>query len=502
MTSAAAAPQALTEVLRAGGGSVAERVDRALALLLEQLGMQVSYVSVFRGDDRVVTHSRSVPHGPVLPAGTAHPVAETLCHLVATGRLEPLVADARRHPLIASHPHTGAFGIRGYASVPLRLGGRVAGAVCVASTAPAPGLGARDENILRAVAGHVADLLGDVRDTEPGDPAAPPGARSLATADLEAVTRPLLRLMQQATGLEATYLTLHDEATDELVVTYADETADLGFAEGTSVSWPASLCRRTIGGGGACVTDVQERWADCAVARQAGVNTWVSVPVRDHEGRLIGTLCGGSRADVPLDGRAESVVRGVAGLIAEQLAREAAHLAATSRARDLQQRVEILRDSAERDPLTGLANRAGITRWMTAALPRLRGDDRTLMVAFLDLDGFKPVNDTYGHAVGDEVLRLFGERLQAVGRAEDLRGRLGGDEFVIAAVLPAAADRHGWASRVRGITDVLLGDIRVTASLGVAAVTDPATDIGDLIHRADEAMYRDKQQRHALPAPC
>lgn len=121
---------ALAEALRVGGGSSEQRVERALRVLVEQLGLQVAYVSEFHDGLRVVTHSVSVPGGPVLPVGTTHPVRDTLCHLIVSGDLPPMVGDAGTHPVLAGHPHTAAFGVGAYAGVPLRVGGQVRGAVC------------------------------------------------------------------------------------------------------------------------------------------------------------------------------------------------------------------------------------------------------------------------------------------------------------------------------------------------------------------------------------
>ena len=493
MTATGTASEALTAVLRAGGGPSGEQADRALALLLDQLGMEIAYVSVFRDGERVVTHSRSVPGGPVLPPGTAHPVAETLCHLTATGALEPLVPDVRADAVMAGHAHTAAFGIGAYASVPLLLNGRVAGAVCAASTRPTPLVEARDVTTLRTVADHLATVLAGADGPETrGTDSAPLGPEATV---LEAATRPLLRLMQQITGLEGVYLTLYDEAADDLVVAYADDTAGFGFEEGSSVPWQESLCRSAIGSGGLCVPDHTAPGPENELARRTGVASWLSVPVLDHEHRMIGTLCGGSRTSHPVGEHTRSVARTVAGLIADQLAREAAHCAEIDRAAQLQERVDGLRGSLELDPLTGLANRTGIHRWLDAARARLGEGDRVLMVAFLDLDGFKPINDRYGHAVGDEVLRGLGERLRGVGRDGDLRGRLGGDEFVVAALLPPDADQAAWSARVRSAARVRVGDVHTAASLGVAAATDPHTRAEDLLEQADLDMYRDKQQR-------
>ena len=482
--------EALTAVLRAGSGSVAEQVDRALALLLDQLGMEIAYVSVFRDGERVVTHSRSVPDGPVLPAGTRHPATETLCHLTATGVLEPLVADARGHAVMAAHPHTAAFGIGAYASVPLWLDGRIAGAVCAASPRSAVLVESRDEATLRTVADHLGALL-----AAGAASAGVPAPADVPAGSLETVTRPLLRLMQQITGLAGVYLTLYDEAADDLVVAFADgDAAGLGFPEGSSVPWRESMCRGAIGSGGVLTTDPTAAGPGHDLARRQGIGTWLSVPVLDHEHRLIGTLCGGSRTSEPVEEQTRSVAHTVAGLIADQLAREAAHCAEVYRVAHLQERVDGLRDSLERDSLTGLANRAGIHRWLDAARTRLEDGDQVLTVAFLDLDGFKPINDTYGHGVGDEVLRAVGERLRGFGRDGDLRGRLGGDEFVVAALLPPGADREAWADRVRSAARVRVGDVQAVASVGIAEISDPRIPVAELLKWADRDMYRDKQQ--------
>ena len=117
---------------------------------------------------------------------------------------------------------------------------------------------------------------------------------------------------------------------------------------------------------------------------------------------------------------------------------------------------------------------------------------------FIDLDGFKPINDTHGHAVGDSVLRAVAQRISGAVRTADRVARLGGDEFVV--LLGALDDRSG-AERTarrdprRPHPPVALGDLRlvVRASLGVAVVEAPlGTSAGDLIELADQAMYVDQ----------
>jgi diguanylate cyclase (GGDEF)-like protein len=493
---------ALAGLLSAATGSARQRVDQALTVLVEQLGMDVGYVSEFRDGQRVVTHSVSAAGGQVFPVGTTHPVEETLCHLIASGDLPALVGDAIANPVLARHPHTAAFGVAAHAGVPLIVGGRLHGTLCCAAATPASALNPRDESTLHAVAGYLAGVLADG-----GQAPVEPGLRQLATAvagghDLQALTRPLLRLLQDITGLESTFLTLIDPGADELVVAYAHNSGDLLIPEGVTFSWQASLCRRSLEEGRPCVSDVPGVWPDAATARQLGITTYVSVPVRDAHNELVGTLCGAGSIPTTVGEHSVAVMTTFAHLLGAQLARESAHQLQAAHATVLEDRMTMLRDAAERDSLTGLCNRAGIYRWMHKALASVAADDQKLAVAFIDLDHFKNVNDTYGHATGDEILRRVAVSLSHTGRPGDLHGRLGGDEFVVAALLPAQACVDGWTGRVRAAAVAACGDVRVSGSVGVVT-RDPGTDgvsVDDVLDRADQAMYAEKHRTAAVPA--
>ncbi len=151
---------------------------------------------------------------------------------------------------------------------------------------------------------------------------------------------------------------------------------------------------------------------------------------------------------------------------------------------------ESLRRQAEEDPLTGLANRSYLNRLLQQhAVGRRSGS-----VLFLDLDGFKLINDTCGHEVGDEVLMEVAHRLRVTVRPTDTVARLGGDEFV---VLCTGVDADQLARRVSRALDepipTAAGPVRVTASIGIADGQIPLDDPTDLLHRADTAMYRAKR---------
>jgi diguanylate cyclase (GGDEF)-like protein len=168
--------------------------------------------------------------------------------------------------------------------------------------------------------------------------------------------------------------------------------------------------------------------------------------------------------------------------------------------RDIEAEVEAhleLERRARTDDLTGLLNRgAGLER-LEERLADHRRSARALAVAFCDLDRFKDVNDSHGHAAGDHLLRVVAERVLAVVRADDVVIRMGGDEFL---VLLDGIDEIGAATsvaeKVRRVmaVPVPFGDehLHATMSIGVTVVHDDDT-VDALIARADKAMYLGKQ---------
>nr|WP_255465832.1 sensor domain-containing diguanylate cyclase [Cellulomonas sp. APG4] len=151
------------------------------------------------------------------------------------------------------------------------------------------------------------------------------------------------------------------------------------------------------------------------------------------------------------------------------------------------------------DPLTGLANRRMLEVLLGAALARVRRSGEPLVVAYLDLDHFKPVNDTHGHAFGDLVLVEVAERLRASLRDADVVARLGGDEFVVALETPAD-DASTVASRIEDALGepMLVEGVRVTCGASVGWVlADGDEDVAAVVARADAAMYRVKRRRRA-----
>jgi diguanylate cyclase (GGDEF)-like protein/PAS domain S-box-containing protein len=153
------------------------------------------------------------------------------------------------------------------------------------------------------------------------------------------------------------------------------------------------------------------------------------------------------------------------------------------------------------DALTGLPNRLLLGDRLQQAIPLGVRLQRLVAVCFIDLDGFKAVNDKFGHAAGDRLLQVIAERLQGCVRSNDTVSRFGGDEFVL--LLQHLHSREE-CDQVLGRVETAVGEPvhlghgaigRVSASIGVAFSPDDGTDANQLLMRADEAMYAAKKSR-------
>ena len=322
-----------------------------------------------------------------------------------------------------------------------------------------------------------------------------------AARDLESLTRPLLEMLETVTGLESTYLTQIDLEQSAQHILYARNSAALQIPEGVSVDWSDTLCRRALDEGRLYAADVADHWGDSAAARAMGIRTYMSSPVRTSSGSLYGTLCGASAEHKPLVTGSEHLIAFFARLIAEHVERE-------QLLQQLQQANNELSRQALSDPLTGLPNRRALMLELHRLFSLLKRTGHPLLISFIDLDGFKAINDTHGHDAGDLLLQTMAQQLAGALRSGDLLARVGGDEFVAVGMGPLSGEEtveaavHCFQRRLFAQSQVQLPLASQVlnypgASVGVVAVDPASISIDDALRQADACMYAVKRQRRA-----
>ena len=222
------------------------------------------------------------------------------------------------------------------------------------------------------------------------------------------------------------------------------------------------------------------------------------MPIRLQDGSLYGTLCGASSERKPLTERGEQVLRLFAKMISRQIEKD-------KLVEELRAANEALHNHSYTDALTGLPNRRSIMETLTRQFASAKRAKRRLVLAFIDLDHFKAINDQFGHDIGDEFLVGVGRRLSAVVRVDDILGRLGGDEFVVSGfeTSPPASEAESIAALKRRLQSALQSRYDLTgvsfeylgASIGVVVIEPDGSSPAQALSDADAAMYLDKKSR-------
>lgn len=320
-----------------------------------------------------------------------------------------------------------------------------------------------------------------------------------ASQNLPSFTRPLLEIMVEVTDLESAYLTTVDEVRGIQNVLYSLNTGSMKIPEGLEVPWHDTLCKRSLDEGRTFTNNVGECWGDSDAARQLGIQTYVSTPVRFSDGALFGTLCAASDHCAELAGEAEDLLRMFAKIIAGFAERE-------QLVRSLQHANEELASLAMLDSLTGLPNRRCMTEELSRLIAHCRRTREWVLVGFVDLDRFKQINDQFGHEAGDELLRVAAEQLREGLRSGDMLARFGGDEFVAVGTGPLL-DEDGEAvakEMQRRLSEASVACLELSdgrkidyagASVGMVCLTPDDTDVDAALQKADAAMYKVKAMR-------
>lgn len=256
--------------------------------------------------------------------------------------------------------------------------------------------------------------------------------------------------------------------------------------EGTVFNWADTFCSQMVAGRGPRVAPRSQlipAYAQAPTSQDMPIAAYIGVPLLRGDGGLFGTLCAIHPTPQP-----ESIAE------EQELVELLGNLLSTVLRRDLKLTEEIRR--AERaqvealtDGLTGLYNRRGWDRLLAAEEERCRRFGHPAFVICIDLDGLKKVNDTQGHAAGDELIRRAAAVLRDAARSEDVVARLGGDEL---AVLGVESDQNGAEALTRRLRDALKAE-GIGASLGLALRT-PGLGLQYAWEAADQAMYQEKRE--------
>lgn len=301
------------------------------------------------------------------------------------------------------------------------------------------------------------------------------------TLDIDELMRVVTEHAQDITGADGGVVELAEG--DEMVNRAASGAG--GGSLGTRLGRATSLS-------GLCVaqarplrcddSETDER-VDREACRRIGVRSMIVAPLL-HDSEAVGVLKVMSGQASSFDDGDIEVLQLLAGFIADALTNASSH--------------GRLGHRALHDELTGLPNRALLMDRLDHALHRARRDGTELSVFFVDLDGFKAVNDTLGHAAGDDVLRAVAAKLSATLRSGETLARFGGDEFVLVCEDTNEAV-HAVERRVCTAVaevDAAMGRLGIGASVGLVRSKGPGQGADELLAAADAEMYRAKQRRH------
>jgi diguanylate cyclase (GGDEF)-like protein len=448
---------ALDETLRIFGA------ERALLFLTDSAGR----TSPALGRD---TSQRDLPELTGYSSTLVDRVAGTREALVVTGSEEGAVLGSRS---------TVVYGLRSIMIAPLRMDGRLLGVVYLDSRVAKGVFTDQDVDLLVAVTNHIAVSLETAR-TAQFEVAVQAARKQRDVADL----------LRKA-GVDLAASLDPDQVLQALLdivgrIVPADQVCLLARVDGVrSVTLPGSGRPAALGRAGVLLgidrplRDDAEA-TDEAHALLGPVRSWMAVPVASRSANTARVLLAGTTTEIFGDEHVQ-LVAAVAGQASTahdnaNLYRQVEHLAST-------------------DPLTGISNRWHFTEHATRQLLDAQRSRRSLAAFMIDIDNFKKINDSHGHAIGDEVIRTVAAILRDHVRDRDVLGRYGGEEFSLVVSEPQG-DPAELAERIRKAietTTIQRGShlIRVTVSIGLAEKT-PDDNLDTLVNRADRALYRAK----------
>ena len=319
--------------------------------------------------------------------------------------------------------------------------------------------------------------------------------------ELEGLVRDILRILEVVSGMESTYLTRFEDEHETLRLLFTHNAGEMLLPEGRAEPSGDTLCERSLQEGVRFAPDANLRWSDCPSIGRYDIVSYLSAPVLLSDGSVYGTLCAVSHESHELSGCADKLLTLFSRLISMQIEKETLLQA-------LKDRNAQLEIACNTDALTGLSNRRAMLDQIPVLFEQAVKANQYVILAFVDLDGFKAINDQYGHHFGDLFLTAFSYRFRGALEASCLVGRAGGDEFIIATpasvhyeqtVNTARAMQETLNSRLSGVYS-LNGVVLEYAgpSIGMVVVNPAEVSAEQAVVMADEAMYQEKCRRRNL----
>ena len=307
---------------------------------------------------------------------------------------------------------------------------------------------------------------------------------SLGFTNFEAAAHAALAFLHRRLGLRL-WMVTRVQGDDWIVLQAEDHGYDV--KDGAVFRWTDSFCSRMVRGEGPRIaprSDAIPAYASAPIGRQVKIGAYIGIPLLGVDGDLFGTLCAIDPEAQPETLVQERELVEVIGNLLGSLLRTEMQFAEQIRL------AERVRAESLTDPLTGLYNRRGWNELIAREEERCRRHGNAAGVVVLDLDELKIVNDSLGHAAGDELIRRTSALLKRVLRSQDVAARTGGDEFSVLAIecVPTAAE-----ALLRRLRAALDGE-GISASIGLA-MRHPGRGLQAAWDEADGAMYAEKKLR-------
>lgn len=305
-----------------------------------------------------------------------------------------------------------------------------------------------------------------------------------AFQDFESAGAAILAFLRQRFGF-GLWMVTRTEGDDWIVLQSEDH--GYGVKPGKVFKWADSFCSEMVKGNGPRIApdaDLIPVYKAAPINQQADIKAYIGVPLLNSEGALFGTLCAIDPSPQSVNiAYEQSLIELLAALLSTILAAEL-------KAEQETRRCERLELEAETDSLTHLYNRRAWDRLMANEEERCRRYGHPAIVMSIDLDGLKRLNDTQGHAAGDELIARAAHALRQAAREVDIVARLGGDEFGIIGVECGLAGGDALLVRTR----IALAEAGVNASVGIGVRT-PEEGLIAAWEVADQLMYNEKKLR-------